>query len=411
MCVILYIPAGFMPKESDIENATWNNPHGWGYVIRKGDKLLHEKILEGDNDPEKVYELIDKYKKYDRYIHLRWKTRGDISLENTQPFMLLGPKHKNGPAFFMHNGTLGTWGESSTTMVYNQAPVADPKAGMSDSRDFAENFLKGIMEKWQGDVDDKLFGTILDRFWISGNSRGIIIQPDSHTLLSKNQWKLIDHVGEGDKRILASNDDYFSELKRGPVYEKMQAEKKAEEEKRSANNQTSHWGRNHNTYSRASSVNIDDRIPWESSSGEKRTTWAIERLKDWEQVHMERQGKFADLFDEIFSEFNLYDRDELVHMENLTTDETLTVMRKDPEMAAALFVYLASEFAGVMKELDALKSNEEENLRLEQVQAKLDRATRIIAGQKKLIEDMEKSKKPTLKPDLKVVSDNKKEAA
>lgn len=115
-----------------------SNSDGWGIIIF--DKLAEDKVIKPNTLPEhrliieksvcttpkKLWKLIKKYNHgYEMIIHFRFRTHGDINVENCHPYKVTDTIH------FIHNGVIGTVPE------YNKA--------MSDTWHFADLFLKDLI--------------------------------------------------------------------------------------------------------------------------------------------------------------------------------------------------------------------------------------------------------------------------
>lgn len=113
MCQYFWKPAGVTIDEEKLRNSVINNPHGWGMLYRddpsEGRINPFEFIMcedpEKDTDPDEIVDLMNnKLKDKDVYLHLRWVTVGDRSIDNIHPFSVLERGKKQ--LFLMHNGTL-----------------------------------------------------------------------------------------------------------------------------------------------------------------------------------------------------------------------------------------------------------------------------------------------------------------
>lgn len=247
MCVILVLQPTVMPLKEKLINAVYNNPHGYGLILKdkkKGKIVDVIRECPTENDPEVIHKLLVDNKKYERYLHIRWKTEGDISLDNTQPFKVF---EKDGrQIWFMHNGTLHKWARPANSASnvwdlksqrYRPASEVDDETlkDASDSRRYSELELKPFLDRLGGDLHDPVVQEILRRSWDAASSRGILISNDQSPLFfSAGSWKTIK--GEGDKEFFSSNDDYFNSLTRGFEKERREAEerkKRAEDYKNS----------------------------------------------------------------------------------------------------------------------------------------------------------------------------------
>lgn len=234
MCVICHFNPGYTPPYSYIETAAHNNPHGFGIVIKRPDEPLQviRELPEGGNKPDEIYKILKDNEDAERFLHVRWKTIGDISLDNVQPFVVYNTDERQ--IAFMHNGTLSTGGTSQHPSQSYQD---------SDSKQFANNILSRYLPKLIGDngvadIEDVDIRDILDKHWVGGTgNRGLLVCNDLDPFyFNLSSWKKITTKEtvdgkEVEGQFLASNDDYFDRIKRGPLFEKMEQErKKATEE-------------------------------------------------------------------------------------------------------------------------------------------------------------------------------------
>lgn len=198
MCVIIALGADQTVPFGRLRNAVLNNPHGFGIVTTDRGKLsVFKKFKEEGNDPEQVAKELDKRAKAEmRYLHLRYRTRGSNSKENTHPFTVF--KRDGHHIEFMHNGTL--------TKNVNFSDTEK-----SDTRQFAENFLVPVLSKWHGekgpaDIEDPHLESWLESFF-GYNNRGLLISNKLDPLFL-GKWDVISDV-DGAK-IAVSNTDYFN---------------------------------------------------------------------------------------------------------------------------------------------------------------------------------------------------------
>lgn len=243
MCVICHFEPGFVPSFGLIQMAAWNNPHGYGLILKENKKLhVIKKCPVDGNDPEEIYKLLEEHKDVERFLHLRWKTEGDIDLDNTQPFTVFNGKRQ---IEFCHNGTLNDWAPNRPGYYSVNKPkeetVPDELKNASDSRRFCELKLRPLLmsitgPKGTGDYTTEIAREILGKYWSGGHNRGLIIANDLPPLYLGDWTQVKDKIEFGGETIeytfKASNDTYFERLSRGPMFQKQQEEarKKREEE-------------------------------------------------------------------------------------------------------------------------------------------------------------------------------------
>lgn len=197
MCVIITLPRNTEFNYEFLKTATLNNPHGFGIVaVNDGELEVYHRLNEKGNDPEEVASQLNRFKDARvRHLHLRYKTRGDASRDNTHPFTV----YKTGKRRieFMHNGSINKF----QTTPYDSVA--------SDTRQYAVNFLAPFLERFVGengiaDISDPfLFKMLSDHF--STTCRGLLIANDLAPLYLGGWTKF----KSDDTDFIVSNDDYF----------------------------------------------------------------------------------------------------------------------------------------------------------------------------------------------------------
>lgn len=208
-----------MPTDDDFENMVYNNWHGWGLVLRDGNnrlEIMRDNPVE--NNPEELYDLIDKHRDLERFLHVRHATAGDVEMHNIHPFEVISTN--KGQLLFMHNGTIT---ECDPTHITDKNHIA-VKEGWSDTRYYQESVLTPIVEGLKDPLDiwNPSFRKIMTRFWPSGN-RGLLITNKGACTLGT--WVNRKDVKGND--YVAANDTYFSAVIRGPEFDRREAAKKA----------------------------------------------------------------------------------------------------------------------------------------------------------------------------------------
>lgn len=348
MCVIFHLKPGYTLPKSLLANACHNNPHGYGIIIKKDGKINVVKDLPADgNDPEVIYKILKDNEDADRYCHVRWKTQGAISMDNTQPFQVYDDRGRE--IWFAHNGTLSNYSPS-----YNHGRPNDPNE-VSDSRKFAQDVLMKYLPKFIGDngigdYNDPVMKEIIEKAW-SYSNKGIVIANDLEPLILGTQyWEYIktketidDKVIEGE--FYASNDDYFKELKRGPLHDKLEAEKKKEAEEKRAS---------------LSAFNNSSKEIVPLSSPAFSASYSL--------------GEIAA---EILEDFDLYSAEGYIQLANLTYAEWITLIKKmENDDLASMFLYL-TDF--LKKDYESLETALTDNKNL---QSELE-LLRSVTGKKK----------------------------
>lgn len=125
MCLIAYVPAGKSLPIENMKAAHFANDDGIGIMSRKGiQKFLGRKALR------KAVKTVAQLEadKIEYAIHFRYKTHGDVILQNCHPF-----EAPNKRAYIMHNGVLGSYTAKATKL-------------MSDTAAFVQEYLTAVPE-------------------------------------------------------------------------------------------------------------------------------------------------------------------------------------------------------------------------------------------------------------------------
>lgn len=159
MCVIIDKQAGVTLPFEKLKSACTVNPAGFGMVIVDRGKIELRRSFEAKgNDPEKIQKLLHEFE-FNRVVaHLRYRTKGETSAVNVHPFTVLKDKHHGMDVQFMHNGTMSDFGTDKHC----------------DSKHFAESFLRPLLQRFRGAIDDDkllldpILHTILEKYAGSG---------------------------------------------------------------------------------------------------------------------------------------------------------------------------------------------------------------------------------------------------
>jgi hypothetical protein len=125
MCLIAYVPAGKSLPIENMKAAHFANDDGIGIMSRNGiQKFLGRKALR------KAVKTVAQLEadKIEYAIHFRYKTHGDVILQNCHPF-----EAPNKRAYVMHNGVLGNYTAKATKL-------------MSDTAAFVQEYLTAVPE-------------------------------------------------------------------------------------------------------------------------------------------------------------------------------------------------------------------------------------------------------------------------
>lgn len=207
MCQVFWLAPNVMPKKEDFYNCVYNNWHGYGLVTKVGKKLDIKRAVPAENDPAELWGMLEENLEYERFLHLRHATAGDLSLINAHPFDVISSS--KGDVVFMHNGSLS--GQDPKTMAAISAD--DPRKKWSDTKYWVETFLTPYLASLKTvDIHDANLKMIIGTFW-QQNNRGILISSHQKPA-TLGTW--VTMKGEDEKVYFAANDTYFRDVIRGP---------------------------------------------------------------------------------------------------------------------------------------------------------------------------------------------------
>jgi hypothetical protein len=318
-------------------NVVCNNPHGFGLILRDpNQKRLQviRKCPENGTDPKELFKLLEDNKDIERYLHVRWRTDGPIDMDNTHPFTAYHSDARQ--VYFMHNGVLGDFKPSSkrTTWEGNvkiEHPGEDEKT--SDSKKFNDEFLAPFLLTAKGangiaDVNDPMVQKIIEKFWNSKVSKGLLVTNDlDPVLINANDWKELDF---GHGKFMSSNDTYFHNLQRGPVFEEEKKRKEAEAAK--------------------ARQSFQSRGPHSPVFG-RNGGGALTDLKD---LNLKAREIKSQELDNIFSDFNIWSEEGMASLDQLTAFEFQALVERAPEEAVNLLLTLTSYYADLHKKYKSL---------------------------------------------------------
>ncbi len=128
MCLLVVSSPNSTPRKKDLDNASCNNPHGFGYAVIAGNKIITGK---GMNSKKVIKEFLEVRKQYPNsyaMYHARFATHGVKNDENCHPFKVDG----SDLTYLAHNGILDVH--------------IEPTDKRSDTRIFAETGVKDLFK-------------------------------------------------------------------------------------------------------------------------------------------------------------------------------------------------------------------------------------------------------------------------
>jgi hypothetical protein len=204
MCIILHKKAKCLIDEWRLESAVIVNPDGWGYTIPEGNGKLYTRrqYNEKGNNAETILKTIEKHKHEEMFIHLRFKTQGELSILNCHPFTVTTYKKHGVDVQLLHNGTITDFN--------------DRKDSRSDTKQFVDTIVTPLMERLlayslpESVMFDPLLAEIMDKY-AGYNNRFILIDGFGNRLIiNEQQGKKFDWGW-------ASNEYSFNRTHREPV--------------------------------------------------------------------------------------------------------------------------------------------------------------------------------------------------
>lgn len=186
MCVILRKEADKIIPFEEFKLACDINRHGYGVVVVKDNRFIITKRSEKDykNDPDEIYAILDKYKKFPIWVHLRHATVGDIILENAHPFEILPQTKKSPQVLFMHNGTIPDMKDNT-------------RKELSDSNIFAREVLRPLAHRVRAYdpkniCNDIVMDTVLEQYAGWTSVFAIFDSNDEYLIVNQNRGKEFD---------------------------------------------------------------------------------------------------------------------------------------------------------------------------------------------------------------------------
>lgn len=149
MCLIVFKPANKRFPFEYLQTIYDNNPHGFGMMWAENGEL---KVSRGLHDLKQIKNIIRSSPKSGVAYHFRYRSRGDINMDNVHPLEITPD------AFLMHNGTFTRYkhvdynkGRSDTHMFCDELRTSVKTRGLkytfSEPNISAINKMVGVMNK------------------------------------------------------------------------------------------------------------------------------------------------------------------------------------------------------------------------------------------------------------------------
>ena len=153
MCLLIVCEPNSTPNEADLHAGACSNPHGFGFAIHAGDKIISERSMSAKKSIARFLELREQYPNGYAMWHARYATHGVKNEQNCHPFVVGGDER----TYLAHNGILDV-----------SIHKSDKR---SDTRVFAEDTLPRIGGVSALD-DDNVW--IMAETWAKGSKIAIL---------------------------------------------------------------------------------------------------------------------------------------------------------------------------------------------------------------------------------------------
>lgn len=184
MCLLVVCNPNATPTREQLKQGACANPHGYGFAIIAGDKIITERSMSAKKSIRRFLELRKQYPNGYAMWHARYATHGVKNEANCHPFQV-----GNDPlSYVAHNGVLDTF--------------IDKDDKRSDTRVFAEDTLPKL-----GGVsalnDENIYRMV--ESWATGSKIAILsLNPDAEYQL----YLINGHLGEWVDGVWWSNKSY-----------------------------------------------------------------------------------------------------------------------------------------------------------------------------------------------------------
>jgi hypothetical protein len=161
MCLIAYAPSKSLISMESLANAYENNKDGWGICYQDpttSQLIINKQLLDFEEFKKAWAEVPDNVHVG---VHFRWRTHGDLSVDNVHPYMILD-KSNGDPVdlALMHNGVISYIHKSG-----------DPR---SDTQMYVDLILRPILKDNWKLIYNTSFACLVERD-ISSGSKFLIL--------------------------------------------------------------------------------------------------------------------------------------------------------------------------------------------------------------------------------------------
>jgi hypothetical protein len=153
MCLLIVCEPNSTPKATDLHAGACSNPHGFGFAIHVGDRVISERSMSAKKSIKRFLELRKQYPTGYAMWHARYATHGVKNEQNCHPFIVGGDER----TYLAHNGVLDV-----------AIPANDRR---SDTRVFAEDTLPKL--GGVSALDDETIWNMVSK-WASGSKIAVL---------------------------------------------------------------------------------------------------------------------------------------------------------------------------------------------------------------------------------------------
>lgn len=153
MCILIVCEPNSTPKATDLHAGACSNPHGFGFAIHTGDRVISERSMSAKKSIKRFLELRALHPNGYAMWHARYATHGVKNEQNCHPFIVGGDDR----TYLAHNGVLDV-----------AIPANDRR---SDTRVFAEDTLPKI--GGVSALDDETIWSMISK-WASGSKIAVL---------------------------------------------------------------------------------------------------------------------------------------------------------------------------------------------------------------------------------------------
>lgn len=185
MCLIIRCETDKPISKLLLANMQKRNDDGFGFMFIKDNKIKTYK--DHSSDFEKLWEKYEEFKEFNPFIHLRYKTHGEIDWTNTHPY------NCGHGIYLMHNGVINV--DDSTDK------------SKSDTWHYIDQLIKPLIEIVPNPhelIRSKKFKKIMEQ-QLGSNNRMVFGDRGGFVAFGEKNWHKITNEKTGCKDMWVSN--------------------------------------------------------------------------------------------------------------------------------------------------------------------------------------------------------------